>query len=230
MKHFLSLFLISLICLISTSPNLVFATVGNEATEVIKGDINLDGKLDSEDIKLLKGVLLGGQELNSEQAEIADVNSDGIINIFDLSAQKNLLVKTKGENIEYSVLENKWIQGNDSPYDNQNEILTAQSLTELYSLIKTAENYAPKDIEDIDESFFENKMVIVMYSTVGASNRLMVIDEVVKKHDSLTVYTTTTIPEFPTPDMAYRRIILAIDRADFEGVVGVCHIENTTTN
>ena len=55
----LSLFLISLICLISTSPNLVFATVGNEATEVIKGDINLDGKLDSEDIKLLKGVLLG---------------------------------------------------------------------------------------------------------------------------------------------------------------------------
>jgi hypothetical protein len=58
----------------------------------IKGDINSDGEVNSDDVKLLQDAILGEQELTPQQAEAADMNSDGNINCCDLCALKRLIL------------------------------------------------------------------------------------------------------------------------------------------
>jgi hypothetical protein len=55
-----------------------------------KGDINLNGKVDIEDVKLLGNAILGRDELTSKQAEFADVCEDGIVNCLDLCVLKKI--------------------------------------------------------------------------------------------------------------------------------------------
>ena len=48
-----------------------------------KGDINEDGKVNSEDLKLLKEHLNGEKELSEEQLQYADLNDDGKVDLND---------------------------------------------------------------------------------------------------------------------------------------------------
>ena len=57
----------------------------------LKGDINLNGIVDSEDVLLLKKYLLRAGTLTSEQAENADINEDGKINSFDIAQLKKYI-------------------------------------------------------------------------------------------------------------------------------------------
>lgn len=68
----------------------LLALLEGESNEVIeiKGDINLNGIVDAEDILLLKKYLLGAGTLTSKQAVNADINGDGKINSFDLAEIK----------------------------------------------------------------------------------------------------------------------------------------------
>lgn len=60
----------------------------------LKGDINGDNVIGGGDMKLLQGYILNNNMLTQEQAERADVNSDGCIDSFDLAlAKKNLYSK-----------------------------------------------------------------------------------------------------------------------------------------
>ncbi len=54
-----------------------------------KGDVNYDGKIDSEDMSLIKNAILGNTELDSEQFTRADINSDGRVDMFDYIDIKN---------------------------------------------------------------------------------------------------------------------------------------------
>lgn len=63
-----------------------------------RGDINLDGILDQQDIDLLNSYLAGRVNLNADQMTMANVNGDRIVNTDDLN-----LLRRKIENMEYVV-------------------------------------------------------------------------------------------------------------------------------
>lgn len=56
-----------------------------------KGDIDNNGDIDNEDLKLLAGHVAGKFNLEDEQLERADINDNGIINIQDLMLLTNYL-------------------------------------------------------------------------------------------------------------------------------------------
>ncbi|MDE6020573.1 MAG: dockerin type I repeat-containing protein, partial [Ruminococcus sp.] len=57
-------------------------------TTFILGDLNTDATLSMSDAVLLQKYLLNLKNLTSEQLQIADINSDGRVNIFDLTLLK----------------------------------------------------------------------------------------------------------------------------------------------
>lgn len=61
--------------------------------EKIKGDVNLDNKVSVSDAVALNKFIIGASKLNKNAYDNADYNSDGRINIFDLSGIKQFLPK-----------------------------------------------------------------------------------------------------------------------------------------
>lgn len=68
----------------------VLAVKKNSGTYPV-GDINLDGETSSADLVLLQKYLLCIEPLTAQQAQIADLDEDGQLDVFDLIALKNLL-------------------------------------------------------------------------------------------------------------------------------------------
>lgn len=56
--------------------------------EALKGDVNVNGKVEVADVVLLSKYLLGTQTLKSQQFENADMTEDDKVNVFDLVALK----------------------------------------------------------------------------------------------------------------------------------------------
>ncbi|HKM02128.1 MAG TPA: dockerin type I repeat-containing protein [Sedimentibacter sp.] len=84
-----------------TARTAFFTLISNEMpnvdlpVEIVLGNVNLDGAVDVEDVKLLQKAILGEQELSPQQAEEADVNTDGEINVFDICTLKQQILKNK---------------------------------------------------------------------------------------------------------------------------------------
>ena len=64
----------------------IILVVGNPAyaAYVDRGDVNLDGVVDVNDVVLVKQHILGITELTDEEFARADTNMDGVVNIIDL--------------------------------------------------------------------------------------------------------------------------------------------------
>ncbi len=62
-------------------------------TPMLLGDVNADGNINTDDVKLLQKYLLTSAELNEAQAIRADINSDRKINASDLSMLKKKFVR-----------------------------------------------------------------------------------------------------------------------------------------
>lgn len=77
------MFLIVLLCLIIPSNKYVNA-IQNLSSVEIKGDLNLDQKIDNDDIELLEEYLIELENLSNMQIENADIYEDNIINLLDL--------------------------------------------------------------------------------------------------------------------------------------------------
>ncbi|MDO5151204.1 MAG: dockerin type I repeat-containing protein, partial [Oscillospiraceae bacterium] len=58
-------------------------TTTTESPSVLKGDINQDGELSLIDVVLMKQFLMKAINLTGEQTEIADMNDNGVVNVFD---------------------------------------------------------------------------------------------------------------------------------------------------
>jgi len=65
------------------------------AQEIIKGDVNADGKINAADIVELNAYLMGKPSLRFHDSQ-ADVNSDGTIDEADLKALTQLMMKVEG--------------------------------------------------------------------------------------------------------------------------------------
>lgn len=61
--------------------------------EGIAGDVNLDGAFNVADLVLMQKYILGIETFNKEQFGIADMNSDGAVNSFDLISCRRALLK-----------------------------------------------------------------------------------------------------------------------------------------
>jgi len=60
---------------------------------VKKGDVNLDGQVNSTDFSLLKRYILKVVDINSINVTNADMNNDGNINSTDISILKRILLR-----------------------------------------------------------------------------------------------------------------------------------------
>ena len=59
------------------------------------GDLNNDGKIDFDDVLILKDVLDGKRKLDEKEFEYADLNHDGIIDYKDLNLMIELVFESK---------------------------------------------------------------------------------------------------------------------------------------
>lgn len=64
-----------------------------EETEVIKGDVNLDGTVSAADAVLLGKYLTNQTSLSTRQSEAAMLTDDNEVNVFDMTALKRILLK-----------------------------------------------------------------------------------------------------------------------------------------
>ncbi|MBQ8725312.1 MAG: dockerin type I repeat-containing protein, partial [Oscillospiraceae bacterium] len=66
-----------------------FSLYAEEAVTV-RGDVNSDGFINSDDITLVQEYAAGKSRLTDDQLKSADVTQDGLVNIFDLCLLKQL--------------------------------------------------------------------------------------------------------------------------------------------
>lgn len=196
-----------------------------EFTPPVRGDVNGDGEFTVADLVMLEKWLLGNGELTCWKN--ADLSEDSEIDVYDLCVMRKEVSESKPD---YTVLNVEVVRGLGSIEKIQKGIYTASSMSELYTVLKTAElceydgcKCAFHDVQTlvpngIDESFFENNVLIAVYNRAGGGNRVLTIDKIEKSSDLLTVYTTTKSPEFETPDMAYYKGFIAVSKTYFEGV------------
>ncbi|MDE7121602.1 MAG: dockerin type I repeat-containing protein [Oscillospiraceae bacterium] len=193
----------------------------NQFAEPVQNDITGDGVFDILDVITLQKWLSGKAQLANWRN--ADLNTDGIVNIYDLCLLKKALLKSR-QNITYSVLEQSWVHGSSRVQDMKEQIHLAKSVSELQEIIQnyelcetcdcfyqTVDNLIP---EELNDAFFEEHAVIVLYSSAGSGDRSIELNKIVWEQQNLTVYTTTRSLYPPTPDMAYCRTILMIDKND----------------
>ncbi len=66
----------------------VIATYFGLKGDFEKGDVNMDGRLDSIDVMLIKRAYFGTLKLSEEQKKLADIDENGEIDVFDYIAAK----------------------------------------------------------------------------------------------------------------------------------------------
>lgn len=71
--------------------------LGVQGYDNVRGDMNGDGILDSEDVKLLQAWLTGVPDIRFDNWRSADLNGDGILNAADLSMMKQRLMQHYAE-------------------------------------------------------------------------------------------------------------------------------------
>ncbi len=59
---------------------------------ISKGDINNDSVISADDLTLLQNYILGKAEFDKSQSEAADINGDGAVNSYDISALRKLIL------------------------------------------------------------------------------------------------------------------------------------------
>ena len=58
----------------------------------VAGDLNNDGKLGLNDMVLLQRYALAAKQLTDKQLDMADLNDDGVCDVFDLALMKQALL------------------------------------------------------------------------------------------------------------------------------------------
>lgn len=65
--------------------------------EHIPGDVHQDEKVDLTDVVLLQKYLLGARQISVQQWKAADLNADGVVDVFDLALLKRLVLRLRND-------------------------------------------------------------------------------------------------------------------------------------
>ncbi|MBQ8229666.1 MAG: hypothetical protein IJZ32_03105 [Clostridia bacterium] len=77
---------------VSASLGCISVTAEQVVVKQTKGDVNMDGMIDLQDIILTQQYIVGTSYLNDEQYNRADINNDGMVNILDCQYMQGYLV------------------------------------------------------------------------------------------------------------------------------------------
>ncbi len=82
---------------ITKSDQIINEWLKNEPYDKLRkmGDLNDDGKIDFEDVLILKEVLEGKRKLDEKEFEYADLNHDGIVDYKDLNLMINIVCESR---------------------------------------------------------------------------------------------------------------------------------------
>ncbi|MBD5142597.1 MAG: hypothetical protein HDT22_03170 [Ruminococcus sp.] len=199
------------------------------SSEYLAGDVNGDGIFSVTDIVVLQKWLHGKGNLECWQN--ADLNQDSIINIFDLCLMKKMIVKSEmekqTEDLEFHILSESWTRNNVYDIDSK-QVYVALSYDELCKTIENIEQEINFSSDFNSNDYDEDNIFLIVYTSVGASNRTITIDNIKKENENLFVYTTVE-NSVPTPDMAICRFIVEVNQEKISGLNGIL-IENKISN
>lgn len=198
-----------------------------EFGNVDKADINGDGRLTIVDMVLFQGYLIGGWRY--EDYKMPDLYEDGRIDVFDLVIMRRLLtsgnefIVDQGYNYRYGGI-----------YQ-EDSVALANSMDELLAIIDenecchndefnvSAEELVPKNVND---DFFDRYSIVVIYTKSGSSSRIISYEGCEKQGSVLTVNTSTNTWGAVTCDMAFNRMLVAVNKSTVSGVEKVVRNSN----
>lgn len=68
----------------TTTPSVTLElTIGEEEADLLIGDVNMDGTIDTQDANLVVSYYYGSEELTEQQLKLADVDGNGTIDTQD---------------------------------------------------------------------------------------------------------------------------------------------------
>lgn len=204
----------------------------NDATDIyirlkktLPGDVNGDGVFSAADLILLQKWLLNVPGTQLADWRAADFCEDGVLDVFDLSMMKRELLMqdtdTAPVSLEYTVIDEGISSVTNENHDGYAGI--AYTKDELLETILRVENltYTEGLSELVDGHFkklSDDQAVIVVYSGGKAGSAKFILDDVVREQNGIKVYSRILIDPCPTPDYVSSVMLLAVNRADVQGV------------
>lgn len=185
-------------------------------------DINCDGDFAVSDIISLQNWLVKNERAAYINFKAADLCPDGKIDVFDLIAAKKELINDQSSvnesgDISFDIIDQ--IKRNDfSNTHLEDSTYIIRSMSDLDSVTLLNEGKA-SDITGIDESFFNDKSLVLVYKVSGSSSITNTLDRIYSENGILKTEITSISPDICTCDMAYTRIAAAVDKSAVEGLV-----------
>ena len=168
-----------------------------EITVTGVGDTDVNGSLDTADVKLMSRVLQGKEPLSGEAAVNADMNGDGEIDAFDLALMKrNLhekvadymtLTPTVRMDTTRDADKKMWEIAYNESKDKVNVLVSSAEM-------KTAVKHLPAAVsrsllKTYDDAFFEENVLILHYDTYTGWEEIQEFSELAYENGKLTVTT-----------------------------------------
>ena len=120
-----------------------------------------------------------------------------------------------------------WTRNNVYDIDSK-QVYVALSYDELCKTIENIEQEINFRSDFNSNDYDEDNIFLIVYTSVGASNRTITIDNIKKENENLFVYTTIG-NSVPTPDMAICRFIVEVNQEKISGLNGIL-FENKVSN
>lgn len=83
------------------------------------------------------------------------------------------------------------------------------------------DTYGIEGTDTYTNAYFETKSLLLLCVTLESGSMELKIDRLARDGTALTVHYTTVEPYVQTADMAYRRLLLEVDRADVSGITSI---------
>ena len=192
--------------------------------KTLSGDVNDDGEFSVLDVITLQKWLLGDSDTHLSNWKAADFTEDNQLNVFDLLLMKKALIQKNQEQFDYSIAEQKsHMRKNIDQHEGEAQAYIAHTYDEFLAIVESAEGEIDElSVTDgLDEAFFEDNAVIVMYTIARSSDTFTLIDNIEPQQDKLMISNEVIMPLAPIPDMVYDRNIIVVNQADIQNITSI---------
>ncbi|MCR4644705.1 MAG: hypothetical protein K5695_04765 [Oscillospiraceae bacterium] len=173
------------------------------------GDINGDGLINASDAALiLMYSAYSGAGGNMSLSTWMD-ERETVIPTDSSSEQEK-------QSVPFTLLHEEWVYIPDTkPEYHDGFVCITSSVQEVWEVMQSKQPYLLDEEYDIlhqYEELYDSSNIILVYSTSGASNRRITVDELIMQDESMMVSMTTIRSMFPTPDIGAMLFMIAVDK------------------